>query len=240
MTLTSILTGYESILLGLDEVGMGGQVNVFDHSLLFSGQFAAFTMTGSVGGMYFTLDGQGVLAGEVGTEDLTWTGNWLGTLGATSIIFADDFGNFIFDETDGYTQLDFFQSGSKDFIDIWEATTTGELTSDIGGSLLPGWAGPRKGEGIGGTVSAALADLETEMFPSGNLIRSFLTIDGDAQFFRLALENGNIIKEGNYTCEGNKGCIKTAPEPTPAGGVLLLLALGVGRLVKKLRAYHNL
>ena len=229
ITLTSILTGYESILLGLEEVDMGGEVKVFEHFLTFSETFAAFTMTGTIGDMHFTLDGSGLLAGEVGSEDLTWTGNWLGTLGGTSIIFADEVGNLTFDAVDGYTQLDFFQFGAKDF-DLWDATTTGELTSDLGGSLLPGWSGPGKGDGIGGTISAAKADLETLLFPSGNVIGSFLAIDGDAQSFKLALDDGTLIKEGNYTCEENKNCIKTQiPEPTSPGSFFLLFAFGIMR-----------
>ena len=230
INLTSILTGYESILLGLEEVGMGGEVAVFDHSLIFSETIAAFTMTGTIGDMDLILNGQGFLSGDVGDEDLSWTGNWLGTLG-TQFFTADDTGTFSVNGTDGYTNLNFQQSGFKDS-DMWDATTTGELTSNIGGSLLPGWA--RSGtEGIGGEVSTALADLETQFISSGNSIGSFLTIDGDAESFILVLEDSTIIKEGNYSCEENKNCTKTkpVPEPTPSGTFLMLLALGVIRRV---------
>lgn len=233
MSLTSILIGYENIVLGLDEIGMGGEIDVIEHSLIFSETIAAFTMIGRVGEMELILNGNGSLLGDVGSEDIGWTGNWLGTLG-NQFLIADDFGSFTFDETNGYPQLNFSQSGSKDFLDTWDALTTGDLTSNINDSVLPGWARPGT-EGIGGAVSWSQGDLETEFLFSGNMIGSLLTIND--QSFALVLDDGTIIKSGNYTCEENKNCIKTPiPEPTPTVALLFLLLLGVMPIRSRIRA----
>ncbi len=228
MSLTSILIGYENIVLGLDEIGMGGEIDVIDHSLIFSDTIAAFTMIGRVGDMELILNGNGSLLGDVGSEDIGWTGNWLGTLG-NQFLIADDSGNFTFDETNGYTQLNFSQSGSKDFVDIWDVQTTGDLTSNINDSLLPGWARPGT-EGIGGAVSQVQGDLE-----NGNMIGSFLTIDD--KFFSLVSDDGTVIKEGFYICAENKNCIKTPiPEPTPTAALFFLLSLGVMPIMSRFKA----
>ena len=230
ISLTSILTGYESIVLGWEEIGINEEVNISDSFITFSDTIAAFSLSGTVGNTELTLNGQGFLSGDVGAGDLSWTGNWLGNLG-NEFITADDSAIFSFDASDGYTQLDFQQFGFKDF-DMWDATTTAILTSGTSGGLVSGWSG--QGAGIGGSVSSVLADLETEFFLSGNAIDSSLTIDGVAQSYIVALDDSSIVTEGNYSCEENKSCQKTSiDEPSPLGGLLFLLALGVFRRVFK-------
>ena len=233
ISLTSILIGYEFLLLGLEEVGIGGDVSVSEHLVTYSDTFAAFTVIGSIDNMDLVLNGNGSLIGEAGVEDLAWNGNWLGTLGS-SLIFTSDFASFAFDDTNGYEQLSFSQSGSID-ADFWDATVTGDLTSKSGTSLLPGWARPRS-EGIGGTVDQALGDLETT-FLSGNTIGSNLLIDGNSRFFNLTLDNSTIIKEGFYICEENKNCTKAStPEPASIGWIASLFVFGFYRQLKKVLA----
>ena len=64
ISLTSILTGYESLLLGLEEVGIGGNITVSEQSLTYSDTFAAFTFVGTIGNMDLILNGNGSLIGE--------------------------------------------------------------------------------------------------------------------------------------------------------------------------------
>ncbi len=194
--------------------------------------------------MDLILNGNGSLSGNVGSENVTWTGNWLGTLG-TSFILADDSGTFQYDETDGYTQLDFVQLGSKDF-DFWNGTTVGQLTSEMGGSVLPGWSRPGT-DGVGGAVSKATADLQTgfqfagnsiggsltrngDSQFSGNSIGSSLTIDGDNQSFSLVLDDSTIISEGSYSCIQSKNC---TPVPEPLTILGSVTAIGFGVLFKR-------
>ncbi|HAC66221.1 MAG TPA: hypothetical protein DCF68_22475 [Cyanothece sp. UBA12306] len=227
MSLHSILTGYQSILLGLDEVGVTEEVNVIDQNLIFSDDFAALNINAKVGGLDLILNGNGSFSGNVGSENVTWTGNWLGTLG-TSLIIADDSGTFQYDGTDGYTQLDFLQSGSQDF-DFWDGTTIGELTSTMNGSVLPGWSRPGT-NGVGGAVSQVRADLETQFLFSGNSIGSSFFMDGDTQFFSLVLDDSTIISDGNYSCEQSKTC---TPVPEPASIFGLVTAIGFGAFFKR-------
>ena len=131
---------------------------------------------------------------------------------------------------DGYSQFDLQQSGFKGF-ESWNANTMAELTSNVGGSIVPGWAGPGQGEGIGGIVSAALADLETQ-FPSGSSLSSSLKIDGDGtvKFFNNLFSTDLLsILEDKRKWRGK--ITKTTPEPSATGAFLLLLALGIIRRV---------
>ena len=235
ISLASILTGYQSLLLGLEEVGIGGDVIVSDHLITYSDTFAAFTFIGTIDNIDLILNGNGSLIGEAGVEDLVWDGSWLGTLGDSSFILTSDSASFAFDGTNGYEQLSFTQSGSLD-ADFWDATVTGDLTSKRGTSLLPGWAQPGS-EGIGGTVDQALGDLETVFLLSGNTIGSNLLIDGNSRYFQLALDNSTIIKEGFFICEENKNCTKAStPESASISWIASLLVFGFYRQLKKVLA----
>ncbi len=187
-------------------------------------------LVGTIGDLDLVLNGQAVLSGEVGTEDLSWTGNWLGSLGE-EFITADDTGNLALEGTQGYTTLDFQQLGFQGF-GSWSGTSTAALSSEIGGSFVSGWSGI--GLGIGGNVSSITADIQTDFLVSGNSIGSFLTIDGDAQAYELRLDDSSILIGGLYVCEENKNCTPPPiPEPNPSAGIFFLLTLGVVSRVRK-------
>ena len=59
ITLTSILNGYQSISLGLEEIDIEGEINLRDSSIIFSETIAAVNLVGTIGDLDLVLNGQG-------------------------------------------------------------------------------------------------------------------------------------------------------------------------------------
>jgi hypothetical protein len=162
MSYASTLEGYEFVLWGLQSLeGFDGPMEVQNWSMDFDSIGTnSFTASGSVNGKSLSLTYSGNLSGTFGSTDMTWLGNWTGSLGDESID-ATDTATWIFDSgLSLYTGMDFLQEGSLGTPDItsditpasfrfWTVIGVEALGTAAGGVLSGGWGAVGAGAALG-------------------------------------------------------------------------------------------
>ena len=109
--LTSTLEGFNSVIAGLGTLQAFDSGTVADWSTEYTSSGSTLSAIGTINGSPLNLNYSGTLSGQFGVEDLTWTGNWTGSLGNT-FISATDSATFFYDsQSSGYGALDFAQDG---------------------------------------------------------------------------------------------------------------------------------
>ncbi|MGK7955181.1 MAG: hypothetical protein AB4063_07955 [Crocosphaera sp.] len=179
MSYASTLEGYEFMLWGLQSLeGFDGPMEVQNWSMDFDSIGTnSFTASGSVSGKPLSLTYSGNLSGTFGSTDMTWLGNWTGSLGDESID-ATDTATWIFDSGLGlYTGMDFLQEGSLGTPDItsditpasfrfWTIIGVEALGTVAGGIVSGGWGAVGAGAALGLTSYAILQPSATpQLFP---------------------------------------------------------------------------
>ena len=248
MSLTATLEGYASVLLGLqDEIGFGAGENL-DWDIEFSSSGATFSSTGFLDESPLTLNYSGTLTGNPGVEDLTWSGNWSGSLGSNSIT-ATDTATFLLSDNDGvYTTLNFEQAGSAS--PGWGVAAAETLIGGAVGGVVSGWnpLGIIGGANAGLAFSNVAFDDEPPPLPDPPPApdpddpnvepgQEIIIITGSNNQVNKSQnpESGPIINiQGDWNCENGcsaNGALETIPEPLTILGSGL--ALGLGAYFKK-------
>ena len=270
MSYASTLEGYEFVLWGLQSLeGFDSPMEVQNWSLTFDSIGTnSFIASGSINSKLFSLNYSGNLSGTFGSTDMTWLGNWTGSLG-DELIDATDTATWIFDSGLGlYTGMDFLQEGSLETLGVgggitpsgfkfWSIIGLEVLGTTIAGVGTGGWGAAAAGVALGLTSYIALDPPPTPPRPplpptppppppifqktnTININNAGGTINGGINIGNVSITiNGNANCTIPCTSSGTSSIVST-PEPTSTLSLLSLGILGAGATIKrKVKRYHS-
>jgi hypothetical protein len=265
MSYASTLEGYEFVLWGLQSLeGFDSPMEVQNWSLTFDSIGTnSFIASGSINSKLFSLNYSGNLSGTFGSTDMTWLGNWTGSLG-DELIDATDTATWIFDSGLGlYTGMDFLQEGSLETLGVgggitpsgfgfWSIIGLEVLGTTLAGVSTGGWGAAAAGVALGLTSYIALDPPPTPPRPplpptppppptppifqktnTININNAGGTINGG-----INIGNVSITINGNANCtipctSSGTSSIVSTPEPTSTLSLLALGILGAGATLKR-------
>jgi len=137
----STIEGWNSILWGLQEYAGYDTCLSMSFQMAYTENSATFTLSDNqmLNGKPLSISGSGFLAGNVGSEDLTWTSSWTGSYDGNPLSTNDTAGWLMDEAKVGYSGISFNQTGVVDISSsvIWSVSGAGTASEVVNGSTVP-------------------------------------------------------------------------------------------------------